>query len=126
MIVRAGITDTNIRWEDDFLLSGSTVGVGNGTQRVWRFTPRDPTNFQPVIANSRGGAGNVTIPAQLMIYKASRDCQLGFQQAVVRSSRTSHFGWWITQPDSAPPVAVNCSDSKESGLLTTWPLPDSL
>ena len=61
MIVRAGITDTNIRWEDDFLLSGSKVGVGNET-RVWRFTPRDPTSFQPMIANPRGAAGNVSIP----------------------------------------------------------------
>ena len=58
---RTWITDTNIRWEDDFLLSGSKVGVGNET-RVWRFTPRDPTSFQPMIANPRGAAGNVSIP----------------------------------------------------------------
>ena len=28
----------------------------------------------------------------------------------------SHFGWWITQPDSAPPVLVNCC---RCGVLVT-------
>ena len=60
-----------------------------------------------------------------MLYKQLRSCELGFKEAVVHSSTTSHYGWWVTQPDSAPNVAVNCSDSRESGLVTTWPLPDA-
>ena len=35
MIVRTGITDTNIRFEDSFLLSGMEVGSAP-RQRVWR------------------------------------------------------------------------------------------
>jgi hypothetical protein len=124
---RSWITDTNIRWQDDFLLSGSTVGTGNLTQRVWRFTPLDPTSFAPVVSAklSPREAGNVTIPVTMEMSGKQRACELSFVQAVLRFGRSSHYGWWITQPDAVPPVAVNCS-SGGTALETTWPLPHGL
>lgn len=47
-------------------------------------------------------------------------CRL--QDAVLHSSESSHYGWWITQPDTAPQVVVNCS--AHDGLVTVWPLPE--
>ena len=48
------------------------------------------------------------------------------QHRAAGNGASSHYGWWVTQPNSAPPVQVNCSDSAEGGLITTWPLPDGL
>ena len=116
--------------QDDFLLSGTVVGspAGSNTSvRVWRFTPADPTSFQPNIspASSRFTTrpANVTLPVQIHLYGKLRTCELELEQATLRSSETSHFGWWIMQPDSAPLVVVNCSDGHDTGLMTTWPLP---
>ena len=60
--------------------------------------------------------GTLSIPVQL--FKAADQrrhpsrgadpCILLFQDAVLRSGATSHSGWWTTQPDAAPPVAVAC------------------
>ena len=123
---RNWITDTNVRWQDSFLLSGSTVGtVKDLTQRVWRFTPLDPTSFAPVLsAGSFRLPGNITIPVTMSIYGKGRLCSLCFTDAILRSGPSSHYGWWITQPDNTSAVAVNCSDAHDSGLETTWPLPD--
>ena len=125
---RTWITDTNIRWQDNFLLSGSTVGTENLTQRVWRFTPLNPTSFAPVLstASSARDPGNVTIPVTMNIFDKPRSCFLHFTDAVLRSSQSSHSGWWVTQPDATSAVAVNCSGNNATGLHTTstWPLPD--
>ena len=96
---RAWITDTNIRWQDDFLLSGSTVGLTNHTnssqstaQRVWRFTPSDPTSFAPSSASygtshvrTRDIPGNISIPVHLHVYGKPRPCTLVFVDALFRA-----------------------------------------
>lgn len=89
---RNWITDLNIRWQDDFLLSGSTIGLStaNISQRVWRFTPLDPTAFMPKTTASASGhagnPGNITIPVSMHLYGADRPCVLGFEQAVLSAS----------------------------------------
>ena len=120
---RHWITDTNIRWQDDFLLSGSTVGSGNRTQRVWRFTPSDPASVR-LLPHPIHAGSNITIPVQLYLYGKLRPCHLLFQDATMRLGESSHHGWWLMQPDSEPAVGVNCSESTESSLVTVWPLPN--
>ena len=123
---RRWIVDANMRWQDSFLLSGSVVGRGNRSLRVWRYTPEVPSLFQPTLRNgapssassAHAGPGNISIPVTMLLSGRNRSCVLGFEEAVLRMGKTSHAGWWITQPDGAPPVAVNCS-----GLVTVWPLP---
>ena len=127
---RRWIVDSNIRWQDSFLLSGSKVGEDNFTHWVWRYSPRDPTTFMPRLSNghssssesSHAGPGNISIPVQLFLSGENRSCKLGFEQAVLRISRSSHFGWWIMQPDSAPPVGVVCANY----TTTVWPLPHNI
>ena len=92
---RSWITDTNIRWQDNFLLSGSTVGGGSGsnltTQRVWRFTPLDPTVFAPKFGKDALGRfnGDISITATLWMFDEARPCELEFKQAVMHSSESS-------------------------------------
>jgi hypothetical protein len=89
---RDWITDLNIRWQDDFLLSGSTIGLStaNTSQRVWRFTPLDPTAFMPKATWQKGsevaGASSLAIPVNMHLFGKLRPCVLGFEQAILRAS----------------------------------------
>ena len=96
---REWIVDTNTRWQDSFVLSGSTVGKSNLTQRVvsadtfhfsdlcvrscfrsanqrvtlqWRLTPDDRADFAPTgIIDSGKVASNITIPVTMQVGAAS-------------------------------------------------------
>ena len=75
-----------------------------------------PSLFLPYISDgmpspsAQQTPGNLSIPVQLFMAADQKrhPCILLFQDAVLRSGATSHSGWWITQPDAAPPVAVAC------------------
>ena len=111
---RSWITDTNIRWQDNFLLSGSTVGGGSGsnlTQRVWRFTPLDPTMFAPKFGKDALGRfnGDISITATLWMFDEARPCELEFEQAVMHSSESSVRTCTGRYPFSLSPLLTVCA-----------------
>jgi hypothetical protein len=68
------------------------VGLTNTTnstaQRVWRFTPRDPTSFMPKstsYGDSPDMPGNISIPVSMHLYGETRPCALVFFGASFRA-----------------------------------------
>ena len=72
---------------------GLTNSTNSTAQRVWRFTPADPTSFMPTstgaFLDSPDMPGNISIPVNMHLYDKTRPCTLLFVGASFRAVPSS-------------------------------------